>query len=138
MSWNKIKYKQAANTFIKNGFNATQTIRTIEPKQKPHSARVTGTRMLASVAFQNAVAEQLDKAGMTDEYLDSHLKSIISQKEKLSPKLNAIIHANTLKRRLPKDTAEHKHLHLKLDTSKQVYEEIEKINAKLSALGGAS
>ena len=136
--WNQPQLKHVAKTFIETNFNATKTIQKVEPKIEYNYAKNKASRMLASANFQNAVAEQLDKAGMTDEYLDSHLKSIISQKEKLSPKLNAIIHANTLKRRLPKDTAEHKHLHLKLDTSKQVYEEIERINAKLSALGRAS
>lgn len=131
---NSIKLEHAAKTFIGNGFNGVKTIKELHPNIGANYAKNKASRMLQSANFKHAVAEQLDKVGMTDDYLDSELKSITSQNEKLSPKLNAIMHANLLKRRLPKDNPEHKHLHLQFNSTKDVLQEIEKINAQLSAL----
>lgn len=101
---NPLKAKIRAKEFIKQGFNATKTIQKLQPQHSKEVAEVTGSRMLRNVQFVKSVIEELEEQGISNELLDKRLKYILSQNKHLPSALGAILIANKLKQRLPKES----------------------------------
>ena len=103
---NPLKAKIRAKEFIRQGFNATKAIQVLEPDKSYGVAKDKGQNMLSNPVFIKSVIEELEDKGITNSFLDKELKGIITQKKHLPSKLGAIIEANKMKRRLPKETSD--------------------------------
>ena len=101
---NPLKAKIRAKEFIKQGFNATKAIQVLEPKHSYNVAKNKAERMLSNAVFVKSVIEELEEQGISNELLDKRLKYILSQNKHLPSALGAILIANKLKQRLPKET----------------------------------
>ncbi len=124
---NRLKTKLVAKAFIENEYSATKALKAIEPNLSPEYAPVKASRMLKNDKFIEAVHEELDSRGLTNEKIDGELYYILNQKKHLPSKLGAIIEVNKLKRRYPKEESGDKHLHIHLppDQRKKRIEDIQ-------------
>lgn len=123
-----------AKRYIQNDFNATKTVKELYHPKNEETAHVMGSELIRLPKVKLAVAEQLDQAGLTDDVLDRELGYIVKQKRQLSPKLGAIVEANKMKSRLPKDQNIHAHLHLQGITDQNIDSRLEEIQQELLIL----
>ena len=128
------KAKIFVNTVVKEGGTLTEAGRRIWPKQRPEIAVVSMKQDLQKTNVQIAIREQLEKVGLTDEVLDVELCKIVRQNKVLPTKLNAIVEANKMKNRYPKDTSV-QNLHLHGINADNIDEKIEEVLNAIKMLG---
>lgn len=112
----KLRTELWAKRYLDNKMNGTKTALELYDTKSENVAKVIASQNLTKLNFKEAIISELDQRGLTDELLDQELKRVVIQNKQLSPKISAIIEANKLKRRYPKENTEHKHLHLQLPT----------------------
>ena len=86
----KTKAKILAKEYINNDFNATETIKKIEPNIKNKTAGVKASRMLESVVFQKSLAEVMEEQGINNEIILREHKKVLVQDKHLPSKNTAI------------------------------------------------
>lgn len=101
-----IKQKEFVNSIVKTK-NATESVMQVYKPKSREVAKVMGSKMLTSNNVAMAVRDKLEVAGLTDSYLDSSMKELITtsllatKTASFSTALEAIKHVNLLKDRLP-------------------------------------
>ena len=132
----KVRAQQFAKRYIENNFNGAKTVRELYKKPEHGSlARTMAAEIVANPSVKLAVAEQLDAVGLTDEKLDGELLRVVKQNKQLSPKLGAIIEANKMKQRYPKDSITQAHLHLHGVDQGNIDSKIDEILGEIKQLG---
>lgn len=86
----EVKAKARAKEYIRQEYNATKTIESLEPSKSHNVAKQTGHRMLANVAFKNALQEEMEKQGINDEFITKTLKRNINQLKNIPASNQAI------------------------------------------------
>ena len=131
----KRKAEIIVDTVYKNGGTLTEAGQKIWPNQSKAIANVSIQQDLQKPSIKLAVAEQLDAVGLTDEKLDGELLRVVKQNKQLSPKLGAIIEANKMKQRYPKDSITQAHLHLHGVDQGNIDSKIDEILGEIKQLG---
>ena len=132
---NPLKAKIRAKEFIKQGFNATKAIQVLEPEKSYAVAKDKGQNMLSNPVFVASVIEELEERGITNELLDKRLREIIVQTKHLPTSLGAIIEANKMKRRVPKETSDtYQQFNFNVKDPEAIDKRIKEIDAELAKL----
>ncbi len=128
------RVKQFAKRYVENGMNGTKTVKELyHPKAEGTAWNMAG-EIVRKPQVQLAIAEQLEQQGLTDEHLDRELYRITKQNRVLPSKLSAIVEANKMKSRYPKDTPTHQHLHIQGVDNSNIDSKLEEILAELKEL----
>lgn len=93
----RIKGLAFAREYVKSGFNGTKAVKALYNPKNEHTANSMATEVLRKPVVQNAILQEMEKQGMTNEYLISHHKSVVAQSEHLPSKNSAIDMAYKLK-----------------------------------------
>jgi len=80
---NKARAKILSKEFIKQNFNATATIKKLEPKIKPKTAEVKASRMIRSVEFNKSLEETMEELGLNDKLVERIHKRNLKQSKSL-------------------------------------------------------
>lgn len=132
----KEKVRRFAREFVNNGFNATEATRVTYPNVvKEEVLNTIGYENIRKHQFITAIDEELNRAGLTNEFLDNELHYIAKQKKHLPSKLASIVEANKLKKRYAtSDDGTSKHLHLHLTNPNNMSEQLSKLQDELKQL----
>ena len=79
----KTKSKIQVKEYIKNGYNATKTIKALEPNINPEYAKLKGFLMINSANFKKTLQEIMQEEGITNETISKILKRNITQDKNL-------------------------------------------------------
>lgn len=86
----KLKSKVYAKEYVNQGFNASKTIKTLEPHRSNDYAKVKGTRMIASVNFKKSLEEVMTEKGLTDDKVSQIHQRNLTQERSLPASNEAI------------------------------------------------
>lgn len=130
----KVRAEHFAKRYVENNFNGTKTVQELYKPKTYNTANTMAVEITANPSVKLAIAEQMEAAGLTDRHLDTELYRITKQNRQLSPKLSAIVEANKLKSRYPKDSVLHQHLHLQGVDNSNIDAKLEEIMGELKEL----
>lgn len=79
-----------AKEYIKQGYNASATIKKLEPHLKPATAKLKAHRMITSEIFKKSLAEVMEEKGLTDEVVSQIHERNLKQSKSLPASNEAI------------------------------------------------
>ena len=130
----KVKAQARAKEYIKQEYNATKTIKALEPSKSHNVAKQTAHRMLSNVDFKTALQEEMNEQGIDDRFISRILKRNINQPKNISASNQAIdIHNKVLGNYAP-EKKETINLNINIKDPNAVSKRIEDINNELNQL----
>ena len=130
----KIKAKIRAKEYIRQKFNATETIKALEPGKSRDNTNIIAHRMLNNAVFQSALQEEMEKQGLNDEFISEITKRNIKQNDNYAASNQAMDMVNKVKGNYAPERKQSVSLNININDAGAVNERIKELQQELAAL----